>query len=160
MIFFGYWSLWFLVLLFLCVFRKLKITDGHGDFSILTVIIFSLILAVPSSIIHYAFNDLKFLLVLSILIGAAMIFKKIVMNKYAIKANQMTFMEYAEQLWNGHDFDQLFDEMLRSGGYNEKTMVKYIEDMAKKNKIILTEKNKIDEDTLYEMYQTSEKGLS
>lgn len=89
-----------------------------------------------------------------------MIFKKIVMNKYAIKANQMTFMEYAEQLWNGHDFDQLFDEMLRSGGYNEKTMVKYIEDMAKKNKIILTEKNKIDEDTLYEMYQTSEKGLS
>lgn len=76
MIFFGYWSLWFLVLLFLCIFRKVKITDGQGNFSIFAMIVLSLILAVPSTIIHYAFNDLRFLLVLIVVAGVgAMIFK-------------------------------------------------------------------------------------
>ena len=88
-----------------------------------------------------------------------MVFKHKVMSKYKVQAKQMPIMEYAEELWNGNDFDQLFDEMLRSGGYNEKMMLDFIISEAKHKGITLL-KNDLDEDALHEMYKTAEKGLS
>jgi hypothetical protein len=55
MIFLGFWGFWFLVGFFLSCASKLKITDGKGNFSILALMVFSFILAVPSSLVHCAF---------------------------------------------------------------------------------------------------------
>ena len=51
MLFLGYWSLWFLLGFFLMVFRKIRIVEDQ----IFTILIFSLILAVPLWFIHIAF---------------------------------------------------------------------------------------------------------
>ena len=88
-----------------------------------------------------------------------MAFKQKVMSKYLVQAKQMLIMEYAEELYNGNDFDQVFDEMLRSGGYNEKTMIDFIISEAKHKGITLL-KHDLDEDALHEMYKAAEKGLS
>jgi len=88
-----------------------------------------------------------------------MMFKQKVMSKYQVQAKQMPIMEYAEELYNGNDFDQVFDEMLRSGGYNEKMMLDFIISEAKHKGITLL-KNDLDEDALHEMYKAAEKGLS
>lgn len=85
--------------------------------------------------------------------------KSKIQSYYKIVANK-SFMEYAEDLWNGHEFDDLFNEMYHTGGYDEKRMIKYINDIAKRNNINLIDRNEIDEDSLYEMYNESEKGLS
>jgi hypothetical protein len=87
-----------------------------------------------------------------------MSFKNIVTGKYQICAKQLNFMKYAEQLLDSYDLDQIIDEMYRSGGYSEKTLVSYIQDTAKKNGITLVDD--IDEDALHDMYKSTEKGLS
>jgi len=158
-LFFGYLSVWFLVLLFLVIFKKIKFTDGHGQQSFFALLFFSVLMAVPSAIIHYVFNDLQFVLIVFGLIGVIMTFKNSVIRKYQVQAQKMPFMEYADVLWNGNEFDQLFDEMYRSDGYDEKALVTFIDSAAKKKGITLL-KNDLDEKALYEMYKAAEKGLS
>ena len=51
MLFLGYWSLWFLFWFFVMFTGKLKIVDNQ----IFTLLVFSLILAIPSWFIHLAF---------------------------------------------------------------------------------------------------------
>lgn len=87
-----------------------------------------------------------------------MSFKTLVSSRYEIYAKQMTFMDYTEELLNGYDLDQIFDEMHLSGGFDEKKLVTYIEHEAKSKGIILDKD--IDEDALHEMYKVAEKGLS
>ena len=84
-----------------------------------------------------------------------MSFKKMVTGKYEVCSKQMSVMEYAEELLNGYDFDHLFDAMHHGGGYDEKKMLKYIEDMAKHRGVTLTGKDDVDEDALYDMYKTA-----
>ena len=55
MIFLGYCGLWFLVGMFLICIGKLKVTDGQGIFSILALLVWALIFALPSSLVHCAF---------------------------------------------------------------------------------------------------------
>jgi len=51
MLFLGYWSLWFLLGFFLMLFGKIRIVEDQ----IFTITIFSLILAIPSWLVHFAF---------------------------------------------------------------------------------------------------------
>ena len=87
-----------------------------------------------------------------------MSFKTLVSGRYEICAKQMNFMAYTDELLNGYDLDQVFDEMYHSGGFDEKKLVTYIEHDAKSKGIILDKD--IDEDALHEMYKVAEKGLS
>lgn len=159
MTFLGYWSAWSILLFFLCTFKKIRFTDGHGRFSLFALLFFAFLLAIPASLIHYAFKDLRFILIIFGVVGVFIMFKQKVMSKYQVQAKQMPIMEYAEELYNGNDFDQVFDEMLRSGGYNEKMMLDFIISEAKHKGITLL-KNDLDEDALHEMYKAAEKGLS
>lgn len=160
MLLLGYWSVWFFICSALSLARKIRFTDGNGNSQFSTVIVYSFVLAVPSSIIHVTFKDLRFLLVVFVVIGVLMLFKSMLQKKYQIRASQQTVMNYAEQLWDSSSYDELFDEMYRGDGYNEKKMLKFIDDMAKKHGVTLTSKNDVDEDALFKMYKTAEKGLS
>jgi hypothetical protein len=55
MLFIGYWSLWFLIGFVLTFTKKISFKDGQGKFSFLTLLVFSFILAVPSSLVHCTF---------------------------------------------------------------------------------------------------------
>lgn len=55
MLFIGYWSLWFLIGLVLTLTKKLHFTDGYGKFSFLSLLVFSFMLAIPSSLVHCTF---------------------------------------------------------------------------------------------------------
>lgn len=55
MIFFGYVGFWFLLGLILAMFGRLKVTNGSGKFSLTVLLVWSLIFAVPSSLVHCAF---------------------------------------------------------------------------------------------------------
>jgi hypothetical protein len=156
-LFFGYLSVWFLVLLFLAIFKKIKFADGRGQQSIFVLLFFAALIAIPSATIHYVFNDLQFILIVFGVLGLIMMFKNMVMRN-RVQAQKMSFMEYADVLWNGNEFDQLFDKMYRSTGYDERAFVTFIDSAAKKKGILL--KNDLDGDALYEMYKAAEKGLS
>lgn len=57
MIFLGYWSLWFLIGLVLAFTKKIHFVDTNtGKFSFSSLLFFSFILAVPSSLVHCAFR--------------------------------------------------------------------------------------------------------
>lgn len=57
MIFLGYWSIWFLVGLFLHITGKMTFTygDDKKHISFAAILITSFIIAIPSSLIHLAF---------------------------------------------------------------------------------------------------------
>ena len=54
MLFFGYWSLWFLISVALAVTKVMKFTF-NGAPSFLAMVLFSFIMAVPSAVVHYVF---------------------------------------------------------------------------------------------------------
>lgn len=89
-------------------------------------------------------------------------FVKKVSAAYKIVAKkQMTLKDYVEKLENGNDYDEIFDEMYRSGsGFSSSKMLKFVKDEAKKENIELTDEDSFDEDTLYDIYKAAEKGLS
>jgi hypothetical protein len=88
-------------------------------------------------------------------------FRKLVSKKYKISANkQMSLKDYVEKLENSYGYDQIIDEMLRSGGFSDKKMLEYTKKEAKKENIDLIDEDKFDEDTFHDIYKTSEKGLS
>ena len=78
MTFLGYWSAWSILLFFLCTFKKVSFTDGHGQFSLFALLFFAFILAIPSSVMHYAFKDVRFILIILGIVGVFMVFKKTV----------------------------------------------------------------------------------
>jgi len=87
-------------------------------------------------------------------------FRKQVAKKYKVISKHMSLKDYVEKLENSDSYAQIIDEMYHSGGFNEKEMLEYTKKEAKKEGIMLTDEAKFDEDTLYDIYKTSEKGLS
>lgn len=57
MLFLGYWSLWFLIGIFLSFTKRIRFTNGRNknQFSFVSLLVFSAILALPSSLVHCAF---------------------------------------------------------------------------------------------------------
>lgn len=55
MVLLGYWGIWFLLGVLLIATGKLKVTSGDDKFSLLALIVWAALLAVPASLVHCAF---------------------------------------------------------------------------------------------------------
>lgn len=86
-------------------------------------------------------------------------FKNEVVGRYVI-ANQMSWTKFIEQLDNDGEYDAVIDEMYHSGGYDEAMLTSFTENMAKDKSIILMAPEAKLSDVFYNLYKTSEKGLS
>lgn len=72
MLFLGYWSAWFFLLLILVLARKITMKEN----ALMSLLFFSFLFAVPTTLLHMTFSDIRIFLVVAVIVGAWFYFRR------------------------------------------------------------------------------------